>query len=59
LGSQCYQQLKDKTNAQLWYQAAVLNQAKTQQEQGQSIQSIQTIYQNATGEPLDLDKYFK
>lgn len=59
LGSQCYQQLKDKNNAQLWYQAAVLNQAKTQQDQSQSIQSIQTIYLNATGETMDLDKYFK
>jgi hypothetical protein len=51
--------LKDNSNTQLWYKAAMLKQAKTQEEQGQSIQSIRTIYQSATGEELDLEKYFR
>ncbi len=59
LGAQCYQMLKDAKNAQQWYQAAILKKAKTQQEQGQSIQSIQAIYLNATGEEMDLEKYFR
>jgi hypothetical protein len=37
----------------------MLKQAKNQQEQGESIRNIQTIYQNATGEEMDLDKYFR
>ena len=59
IGTQCYQSLKDNTNTQLWYKAAMLKQAKNQQEQGESIRNIQTIYQNATGEEMDLDKYFR
>lgn len=59
IGTQCYQALKDNSNTQLWYKAAILKQAKTQEEQGQSIQSIQTIYQMATGEVMDLSKYFR
>jgi len=59
IGAQCYQSLKDNANTQLWYKAAMLKQAKTQQEQGESIRNIQTIYQNATGEEMDLNKYFR
>lgn len=59
IGTQCYQFLKDNSNTQLWYKAAMLKQTKTQEEQGQSIQSIRTIYQSATGEELDLEKYFR
>ncbi len=59
IGTQSYQFLKDNSNTQLWYKAAMLKQAKTQEEQGQSIQSIRTIYQSATGEELDLEKYFR
>ena len=59
IGAQCYQGLKDNANTQLWYKAAILKQAKNQEEQGQSIQSIQNIYQTATGEEMDLSKYFR
>jgi tetratricopeptide (TPR) repeat protein len=59
IGAQCYQNLKDQTNTQLWYSAALFKQATNAQEQNNSIQSIQKIYANATGEELDLSKYFK
>jgi tetratricopeptide (TPR) repeat protein len=59
IGAQAYQNLKDNSNMQLWYSAAILKQATTAQEQNTAIQSIQRIYAEATGEELDLNKYFK
>ena len=49
IGAQYYQSKKDELNFKQWYQAYMLNQAKTQQEQSASLESIRIIYEGITG----------
>ncbi len=53
IGAQYYQAKKDELNFKQWYQAYMLNQAKTQQEQSASLESIRIIYEGITGLSAD------
>jgi predicted Zn-dependent protease len=53
LGAQYYQLKKDELNFKQWYQAYMLNQAKSQTEQQASLESIRIIYEGITGMNAD------
>lgn len=53
LGAQYYQLKKDDLNFKQWYQAYMLNQAKNQQDQQASLESIRIIYEGITGMTAD------
>jgi len=59
LGAQCYQYLKDDLNFKQWYTAAMLRNAKSADQQQQSMDAIGIIYEGITGEPIDFQKYMK
>ncbi len=53
IGAQYYQLKKDELNFKQWYQAYMLNQAKSQQDQQASLESIRIIYEGITGMSAD------
>lgn len=57
LGAQAYQMQKDVSNYNAWVQAANLGTARTQLDFDLAIQSIMSIYEEITGQPLDTKKY--
>jgi tetratricopeptide (TPR) repeat protein len=59
LGAQCYQYLKDDLNFKQWYTAAMLRNAKSADQQQQSMDAIGIIYEGITGEAIDFQKYMK
>ena len=58
LGAQAFQGLKDETQMRAWYNAGMLRNAKTANEQQSSMESMNAIYESITGEPIDFEKYF-
>lgn len=58
LGAQAFQMLKDETQMRAWYNAGMLRNAKTGEEQQASMESMNAIYESITGEPIDFEKYF-
>ena len=59
LGAQYYQSINDKGNLDNWYKAAMLQQAKTQDDQQNSITAIRFIYESITGMGVEeFDKKF-
>lgn len=59
LGAQYYQSIKDQGNLDNWYKAAMLQQAKTPEDQQNSITAIKFIYEGITGMSVEeFDKKF-
>lgn len=58
LGAQAFQGLKDETQMRAWYNAGMLRNSKTANEQQSSMESMNAIYESITGEPIDFEKYF-